>query len=201
MKTLNIEYNITLDNFKFSDEILYVNFGDNYNLPIDNTVFPKFLLSISFGKNFNQSLNNVKFPNTLQSIIFHNNNVQTINNTYFPPSLMYISFYGINVDILTLPLSINTVYFGNGIYNIDLVIKMPKLLRKIIFDTDYTNIIEHIDFPDSLEIIKIYKLYTPLINLPPSLKELHIYHYDNNKYILEQSKIPYDCKIIYFIHY
>jgi hypothetical protein len=123
----NWKFNQPIDNVKFPDTVQIITFGGGFNQPIDRIKFPESLISIDFGYYFNQSLDKVKFPGSLKKIKFGTMYSQPIDKVIFPESLETIilgpspfdSIKNANIIKFIKNISYNSGTFGNCQHNIN----------------------------------------------------------------------------------
>lgn len=161
---------------KLPDSIKHIIFKDRFNYPIDDIKMPIFLETIKFGDAFNQPIHYVDFPDTVQSMIFG-------------------------------------FCFNQPIHSV----KFPIFLQNLTFGHKFNQILDHVKFPNSLPNITIrnicdcydadtkeartiqyLELFRPLTNLNPLINKILIKDTLNNISMIRQSKLPFECNVIYY---
>jgi hypothetical protein len=129
------------------------------------------------------------------------NDLYIIYNT----KLIFKWYFNQSVDDIYLPDYITHIEFGD-LFNYSIKkVKWPRSVKKLTIGTyvktlpnkiypitQFNNELDNL--PNTLETLKICNLKQPLLNLPLSLKKLKIRR--TEKEIIEQCKIPFNCKLV-----
>jgi len=129
--------------------------------------------TLYFNEGFNEPINDFNWPNSINEIKFGYHFNQSLENINWPKS-------------------INCIIFGADFNQPIDKIKWPESLKILKFAFRFTNSFDNL--PNGLEELVVYKIKTPLLNLPSSLKKLSI-HWTSDD-IISQCKIPFGCEVI-----
>lgn len=170
-------FNESLDDYVFDDDLYLLDFGEDFNQSIDNVIFPPALVSIRVGFNFNQSLSNVKFPDSLLDLSLQGVFNQKINDLSILNTLETIEFghrYEYSLEDIKFTNLIMITIGNNNVLN---TLKFPPLLDTIKFSIGMSIPLSDIKLPDTIKRI-IYASDTTSefdlqnVKLPPSLIKL-----------------------------
>ena len=122
-------FNQPIDSINLPDTIEYIQFGDCFNQPINTTFLPQSLRGIMFGFGFNQSFENVRWPSGLKTIIlaFIDDNIAR----HLPDTIELIE----------------TAFISSRL------VKLPNLLKKLLYSHDDHNYLKQSYIPSKCEII------------------------------------------------
>lgn len=164
------------NNIKLPNSLIKLDLGQ-FNYPINLIKFPNSLKVLKFGDWFNQPITGILPPN-LEFLSFGTNFVKTFGYLELPDSLKVIQLKGYN-------------YYKFPKCKI-LILEDININIKNEFDTKDTDRI-HLD----TEILCFNNIQYPLLTLPLNIKKIYLPQHDELKKIMENSKIPFGCEIIY----
>ena len=218
----NGRYNMCFCGVIFPPSLEELELSGDFNQPINCMEFPKNLKSLKFGINYEQPLDDIKFPNNLEKIIFYNAIDEISGDIKLPKNLKEITFgncidtniilpIGIKkitfdlesyyhmqyypdylLEKVIMPDNIDQIIFNNGRSNVS-KLKFPPNVKQINFYGNYNNLID--DLPENLEILCLWIIDYPIINLPINLKKIFILNVNPLEKIKELIKLPFGCVI------
>ena len=149
-----------LNEFIFSDSIIYLDFGKNFNKSLKNIILPKYLRKLRFGDGFLQSLDYVKLPDTLEIIELGAN-------------------YNVSLFCANLPIYLKELILNDD-FNCPIPRFLPKKLEKIVLGTHFDYSLNNFIVPKKLKYLRINGSQTNTVlfdNLPRTMEYLEIVGY------------------------
>lgn len=218
----NGKYNMCFCGVIFPSGLEELQLLGDFNQPINCMEFPKNLKSLKFGNKYEQPFNDIKFPDNLEKIIFYNVIDKISGDIKLPKNLKEITFGNYIETNIILPIgvkkitfdlapddyiqcdpdyilekvivpdNIDQIIFNNGHSNVS-KLKFPPNVKQINFYGYFNNFLD--DLPVNLEILCLWQIYTPIINLPINLKKIFIINAITLEQIKKLIKLPFGCVI------
>ena len=164
-----------INEFNFSDSIIYLDFGKKFNKTLKDIKLPKYLKKIKFGDGFTQSLDYVKLPENLEVLEFGNNYQVSLFSVKFPASLREIILKdSFNYSLpFFLPKKLKKIILGKHFdYSLNTFV-IPENLKYLRVSGSESNVVLFNKLPQSIKTLEVINnLDFDMINLPDSLEEL-----------------------------
>lgn len=173
------DFNESLTNFIFPENIKKIQFGYDYNKSIKNVTFPDELIELKFNYSFNKSLQNIKLPDKLELLELGEKFNYNLYTTYFPKTLrtliMNIGFFPPNnIFIPSTITELSIIYsdFNCNTYEFPLSIK-KLLIRENYYRNMFEENIPYMNnLPVSLEDFTC-PIWIKLKNIPNTIKRIN----------------------------
>ena len=164
-----------INEFNFSDSIIYLDFGKKFNKTLKDIKLPKYLKKIKFGDGFTQSLDYVKLPENLEVLEFGINYQVSLFSVKFPASLREIILKdSFNYSLpFFLPKKLKKIILGKHFdYSLNTFV-IPENLKYLRVSGSESNVVLFNKLPQSIKTLEVINnLDFDMINLPDSLEEL-----------------------------
>lgn len=162
------QFNYPINLIKFPDSLKVLKFGDWFNQPITDINLPPNLEFLSFGNHFNEEFGSLKLPESLKVIQFK----RYAHHNFPKCNILILDNINCNIE--------------------DDDDEEDEFNDKDKFDTDDSNRIHQ-----DTQILCFNNIQYPLLTLPLNIKKIYLPQNDEFKNIMENSKIPFGCEIIY----